>query len=104
MLKACLACGEPSKGTRCPSCTSKLNIARGSSTRRGYTSRWRRISARQRARVPWCELRLPGCTRLATAADHVIPLEQGGRSIASNARSSCTSCNNRRRYLENPDV
>ena len=104
MLRPCLSCGEPGKATRCPTCTSERNIERGSSTRRGYTSRWRRISARQRARVPWCELRLPGCTRLATAADHIAPLAQGGRSIASNARSACASCNNRRRHMENTDV
>ena len=103
--RSCLSCGAViPRGPRCAACTSKLNVERGSSTNRGYSSRWRRISERQRARVPWCEVRLPGCTRVATAADHIVPLEQGGRSTARNARSACTSCNNRRRYVENTNV
>ena len=104
MLRPCLSCGEPGKATRCPPCTSELNRDRGSSAVRGYGSRWRRISERQRARVPWCEVRLPGCTRVATAADHIVPLAQDGKSTARNARSACTSCNNRRRYMENTNV
>ena len=99
-LRPCLSCGIATKATRCPACTSERNIARGSSTKRGYTSRWRRISAAQRRRVPYCELRLPGCTFLADAADHIVPLEQGGKSTAGNARSACTACNNRRRHTE----
>ena len=100
--RACLVCGAVSKQTRCPDCTSARNIERGSSHKRGYTVRWRRLSERQRRLVPWCEIRLPGCTGLADAADHIVPLEEGGESTADNARSACTSCNNRRRYMEPP--
>lgn len=105
-LRPCLgAPGEPcgqlvAKGNRCPSCASKVNRARGSSTRRGYTSKWRRTSERIRRARPLCEIRLPGCSFLATAADHIVPLEEGGASTYANARPACTSCNNRRRYLK----
>lgn len=105
-LRPCLGvpgepCGELiERGNRCPSCQSKLNRARGSSTRRGYHSRWRRMSERIRKARPLCEIRLPGCTLLATAADHIVPLEEGGRSAWANARPACTACNSRRRFLE----
>jgi 5-methylcytosine-specific restriction endonuclease McrA len=94
-------CGElVAKGNRCPPCQSKVNRARGSSTARGYTSKWRRMSERIRKARPLCEIRLPGCTFLATATDHIVPLEDGGANTWANARPACTSCNNRRRYLK----
>ena len=92
MLRPCLSCGEPGKATRCPSCASVLNIERGSSTRRGYDSRWRRISERYRRLTPYCELHLPGCQRVAVDVDHRIPIRAGGRSVWSNAQSTCRSC------------
>lgn len=104
--RTCLDCGQiiPASHRRCAEHERAYNRLRGSSHQRGYTRRWRRISERQRRRVPWCELRLPGCTGLAQAADHIVPLEDGGKSTADNARSACTSCNNRRGYTKNPDV
>lgn len=105
MMRPCLgAPGEPcgelvQRGNRCPSCLSKVNRARGSSTRRGYDSRWRRMSERIRRARPLCEIRLPGCTFLATATDHIEPLADGGANTWANARPACTSCNNARRFL-----
>ena len=81
-------CGELTRGkSRCPACQSKLNIARGSSHRRGYTRRWRRISEVVRRQHPWCST--PGCVEPAVDVDHVVPLRAGGRSTRSNARPYC---------------
>ncbi len=92
MLRPCLECGEATKRTRCPEHESELNIRRGSSTARGYDSRWRRLSERYRRLVPYCELRYPGCARVAVDVDHRIPLRAAGRSTWSNACSACRPC------------
>ena len=45
-----------------------------------------------------CQVRLPGCTTVATAADHVVALEHGGAPFdLSNLRAICTQCNSARR-------
>ena len=92
MMRPCLTCGTPTKATRCPPCQSERNIARGSSTRRGYGSRWRRISERKRRLVPYCQLHLPGCQLVAVDVDHRIPIRAGGRSVWANAQSACRAC------------
>ena len=101
--KVCLDCGAViPRGPRCASCTSKRNILRGSSTARGLGSQWRRVRKRQLRRQPICELRLPGCTFLATQGDHITPREQGGKATAANTRSACAPCNIRRRFVKEP--
>jgi 5-methylcytosine-specific restriction endonuclease McrA len=40
-----------------------------------------------------CQLRLPGCTDVATAADHVVALKLGGGHDLANLRPSCRHCN-----------
>lgn len=92
VMRACLSCGEPTKATRCPPCASERNVERGSSHQRGYGSRWRRLSERYRRIVPYCELHLPGCQRIAIDVDHKRPLRAAGRSTWSNAQSTCRSC------------
>ena len=92
IARSCLDCGAITKATRCPSCTSERNIERGSSTRRGYGSRWRRISERYRRLTPYCELHLPGCARVAVDVDHRVPIRAGGRSTWSNACAACRPC------------
>lgn len=46
-----------------------------------------------------CWLQLPGCTRLATTKDHVIPVDHGGTDAMENLRPACLSCNSKRRNL-----
>lgn len=43
-----------------------------------------------------CWLKLPGCTKIATTKDHVIPYAQGGTDDLSNFRPACRSCNSKR--------
>lgn len=38
-----------------------------------------------------CELRLPGCTGIATTLEHDIPVSQGGRD--GPIRGACAHCN-----------
>ena len=41
-----------------------------------------------------CQLRLPGCRRVATSVDHVVGLAQGGqRYEGSNLVAACMPCN-----------
>ncbi len=50
-----------------------------------------------------CQLRLPGCRRVATTANHRIPRSRGGRTTLENLEASCQPCNNRlgaRRLVE----
>jgi 5-methylcytosine-specific restriction endonuclease McrA len=43
-----------------------------------------------------CQLRLAGCTGVATTADHVVPRAAGGISELWNLRASCLHCNTAR--------
>lgn len=45
---------------------------------------------------PVCHLRLPGCTRVATTKDHLIPWSLGGTNDLANLRPACKTCNSRR--------
>jgi 5-methylcytosine-specific restriction enzyme A len=85
-------CAELSTKTRCDSCRSKLNRVKGSSHKRGYTRRHRNLAARYLRLRPWCELRFDGCQRVATDADHRVPIRAGGLSVWSNYQSACRSC------------
>lgn len=48
---------------------------------------------------PVCWLKLPGCTRLATTKDHVIPVDLGGDDSMDNLRPACNKCNGKRQNL-----
>ena len=43
-----------------------------------------------------CQLRLPGCTKIATTADHIVRRSNGGTANLSNLRASCGHCNSAR--------
>lgn len=43
-----------------------------------------------------CWLKLPGCTRVATTKDHVIPYNLGGANSLENYRPACKHCNSTR--------
>ena len=46
-----------------------------------------------------CWLNLPGCTKVATTKDHVIPFSHGGDDSIDNLRPACKKCNSKRRNL-----
>ena len=48
----------------------------------------------EKGRVCW--LRLPGCTRVATTKDHVIPVAHGGTDDLDNLVPACRHCNSKR--------
>ena len=43
-----------------------------------------------------CQLRLLGCTVLATSADHLVPRARGGTADPGNLRAACGHCNSAR--------
>lgn len=43
-----------------------------------------------------CHLRLPGCTRVATTKDHIVPYSLGGDDSLENFRPACRNCNSKR--------
>lgn len=46
-----------------------------------------------------CQVRLPGCTEIATEVDHIVPALKGGAPLdLSNLRASCKSCNLKLRH------
>lgn len=65
---------------------------------------WSTLNARTRSKLRAavlhrdgyrCQIRLPGCTTVATTADHVAPRETGGDGL-DNLRAACMGCNVRR--------
>jgi 5-methylcytosine-specific restriction endonuclease McrA len=61
----------------------------------GSTRRWRALRREVIRAEPLCRLRLPGCTRLSTTADHIIPISVAPslRYERSNLQGSCAHCN-----------
>jgi 5-methylcytosine-specific restriction protein A len=88
LVRFCLHCNTHHPG-RCP----RLEQRRGSSTQRGYDSRWRRLAADAIHRHPYCTI----CdSTVDLTADHIVPLSQGGTNTMSNIRVLCRSCNSRK--------
>lgn len=99
-MRPCLDCGQPAPGTRCDAC--RLAHARGverqrdrpTTTRRGYGSRWKRLSRQARRMQPWCSR----CgTELDLTGDHVVALAAGGprlpRIDSGGLDVLCRRCN-----------
>ncbi len=63
------------------------------------TQAWRAVRKRALIRDGYeCKIRLPGCMGRATAADHVVELEDGGPPYAlENLQAACRSCNTSKR-------
>jgi 5-methylcytosine-specific restriction endonuclease McrA len=59
---------------------------------------WRQLSKRVITEERVCWLQLPGCTRIATTADHIHPITTHPHLalIRSNCHAACKSCNYRR--------
>jgi 5-methylcytosine-specific restriction endonuclease McrA len=67
--------------------------SRGTTKQRGYDHRWRLLSEAMVRAQPLCTV----CGRRDDlTCDHIIPLARGGRSVASNVRVVCRSCNRRK--------
>jgi 5-methylcytosine-specific restriction endonuclease McrA len=90
LQRHCLTCNRLIGPGRCPVC--------GRTSVRGYDSEWRRLSARILERDGHrCQLRLPGCTTLATTVDHTTPLSRGGARLDTrNLVAACRVCNSRK--------
>jgi len=80
-MRPCLACGTPTPHSRCEPCAAaraadlERRRQRPSTSRRGYGTRWQRLSRRARVLQPWCSR----CgTTVDLTADHVDALAAGG--------------------------
>jgi hypothetical protein len=62
------------------------------------TQAWRQLSKRVIREEGLCWLRLPGCTRIATTTDHIIPatVRPDLILVRANCHAACRSCNYRR--------
>lgn len=63
------------------------------------TRAWFALSAQARRDWPICHLRLAGCTRISTTADHIIPatIRPDLFFEPTNIRGACKNCNDLRR-------
>lgn len=89
-MRPCLDCGRPTSGSRCPAHQRDYERRRGTPAERGYDKAWRALVANAISLTPWC------CECGSTddlTGDHIVPLSKGGRSVASNVRVLCRSCN-----------
>ncbi|AZA11088.1 hypothetical protein [Corynebacterium gerontici] len=91
----CIICGTPSNKTRCPEHTA--HSAKPSPNKRGYNSRWRRLSERARRLQPFCS----DCGATADLqADHSPQAWQRqaqGKAIRlQDIDVVCGSCNRKR--------
>ena len=58
----------------------------------------RKLRAEVLRQEPTCRLRLPGCTRISTHVDHIIPRSQRPdlALVRSNCQGACAPCNYKR--------
>ncbi len=82
---------------------TRYDRERGSSTERGYDSRWRRYSKQRLREHPLCEeCQRQGRLTAAAVTDHIIP-HRGDMTLfwdAANHESKCIACHNRKSATE----
>ena len=82
--RLCAVCPEFAvKGSRC---MAHQPAYRGSSSRQGYGSAWRRLRAAVLAANPYCP-----CGAKTTEVDHIKPRVQGGTDDPANLQAMCKS-------------
>jgi len=79
---------------------SGFELERRSDVRRLYhTNGWRKVAKAVIRRDGYvCQIQRPGCTRIATTADHIVsPYLHGGSFFdPTNLRAACLFCNSGR--------
>jgi 5-methylcytosine-specific restriction endonuclease McrA len=91
--RPCIGCGKLiGSGSRCTACKPK---PASTPHERGYTSKWRKLSEKQRKASPFCE-RCGNRERLE--CDHVIPMSEAPELALEplNTRVLCRPCNRSR--------
>ena len=92
--KACLGCGLPGPGPRCPDCQAEADTRttarRGGAHARGYTGQWGRRAAQVRREEPACSV----CdTTEDLTVDHILAKAAGGTDHRDNLTTMCRAHN-----------
>ncbi|WP_329564674.1 HNH endonuclease [Kitasatospora sp. NBC_01266] len=105
--RPCLDCNSLTRNpSRCDTCQAtwqaRQEQIRGSSTQRGYGSRWRRTAAaavagHRAVQGNWCPGHgIPAHHASDLTADHIVPKACGGSDDPENVAVLCRSCNARK--------
>jgi 5-methylcytosine-specific restriction protein A len=113
-------CGTLTRGGPCASHVKARDVRRGTSTARGYDSRWARYSRAFRAEYPVCGMRPSGATATsdslcrasgrvspAECVDHIVPIigsDDPRFYDATNHQALCDSCHAVKRAREAQDA
>ena len=97
--RPCLGCGEPTAGTRCPTCAAERQRQHDARRDRKHPhwnpTRWQKLSRRVRKLQPFCV----DCGATADlCADHIIPVAERPDLAyrVENVAVRCRSCNGRK--------
>ena len=95
MLKPCIDCGvEYVVKSRCDECQRMNDLRRGTTTQRGYGSRWQHMAKSYLRNHRVC-VNCGATTDLTV--DHIVPLARGGLNSTDNMQTLCRSCNSAKR-------
>ena len=109
-------CKRPCSHTGCPNLTEErycsehkpLHPDRSSAAKRGYGSKWQRVSKAYLRKHPLCvKCQAQGRYVQATVVDHIVP-HRGDKNLfwnESNWQALCKSCHDRKTWTEdnNPE-